>query len=288
VPSQHTSIELRGRHDLLLAGELAGRSERTNVLLLHGGGQTRHAWIGTMDALAERGWCAWAIDLRGHGDSEWDPAGDYSLTAIAADVRLVLEQIGGAVLVGASLGGLASLVAIGEAPGAPTVPGVVLVDIAPRADNAGVARVKLFMSQHIDGFDSLQDVANAIAAYQPHRRRRRNLDSVQKSVRRSADGRWYWHWDPRVLLGSSGEDQAIAILDAPRLEAAAAAIEVPALVVRGADSDVLSDDGARAVLGVMPNARHVDVSGAGHMVAGDCNDAFNGAILNFLDGFKAP
>src|SRR4029077_21265249 len=102
------------------------------ALLLHGGGQTRHAWKQGGRVLASRGYHSVAVDLRGHGDSDWSPDENYTIDHFADDVRRLAEGFGHKpVLIGASLGGLASLVAAGEAT-KPIASALVLVDITPR------------------------------------------------------------------------------------------------------------------------------------------------------------
>ncbi|MGF1595861.1 MAG: alpha/beta fold hydrolase [Acidimicrobiales bacterium] len=246
------------------------------VLLQHGGGQTRHAWKGAGAALAERGYRAVSLDARGHGDSDWDPDGDYSTEAMVADLAAVIEHFGDLpVLVGASMGGGISLTALGE--GAVEARALVLVDTAPRVEAAGVAKIRDFMAQAPDGFATLDEVAEAIANYQPHRARPRNLDGLAKNVRLWPDGRYRWHWDPAFMQRT--RDLADRI---PRQEAAADHLTVPTLLVRGGLSDVLSEEGARAFLDQVPHARYANVGDAAHMVAGDRNDIFVSAVLDFL------
>ena len=269
---------------LTLAADAYGPEDGPPVLLWHGGGQTRHAWGGSARLLGDKGWRATTVDLRGHGDSDWAGApGGYTLDAFAADVRAVAAlQSRPPVLIGASLGGLASLTAIAEAPGGATVAsGLVLVDVAPRLEQRGIERIAEFMLGNLDGFADLDQVADAVAAYNPHRPRPKDLSGLRKNVRLREDGRWYWHWDPAFLMGGA-EDETRSVRNEDRLEDAARAVTVPALLVRGRQSDVLSDEGARETLELMPQARYVDVGGAGHMVAGDRNDAFNDALVEFL------
>lgn len=273
---------------LTLAADAYGPSDGPPVLFFHGGGQTRHAWGGTARLLGDKGWRATTVDLRGHGESEWAPhrefEGDgYTLDDFAADVRAIAAaQSSPPVLIGASLGGLASLTAIGEAPAGTTVAsGLVLVDVAPRLEQEGIDRIAEFMLGNVDGFASLDEVADAVAAYNPHRPRPKDLSGLRKNVRQRDDGRWYWHWDPSFLLGGR-IDETRSVRNEGRLEDAARAVTVPALLVRGRQSDVLSEEGVRQTLELMPQARYVDVGGAGHMVAGDRNDAFNDAVLEFL------
>jgi non-heme chloroperoxidase len=264
---------------LQIVGDAWGDPKAPGVLLLHGGGQTRHAWGGTAAALADAGRHAIAVDLRGHGDSTWDPEGDYSVDAFARDLRAIAATFPQKpAVVGASLGGLATLIAQGEGH-PPPASAVVLVDIAPRVDQVGVGRIIDFMTGNPDGFATLDAAADAVAAYVVHRPRPMDLDGLRKNLRLGEDGRYRWHWDPRLM---SGDKRPNATRQPDRLEAAARAIDVPMLLVRGRMSDVVSEDGARAFLEVAPRARYVDVSGAGHMVAGDRNDAFSQAVVGFL------
>src|SRR4051794_1863058 len=279
-----TSVEFKGRDGNRLAADVAGDVGSPPVVFFHGGGQTRHAWGTTLDVLAEEGWRAYTVDLRGHGDSEWAPDGDYTLDAFAGDVSEVarsLDQL--PVLVGASLGGIASLAAIGESA-TPIARALVLVDVAPRIDRSGADRIGAFMMQNIDGFESLEAVADAVAVYNPHRPRPTDLSGLKKNVRQRPDGRWAWHWDPAFMTGrfGSADETRTSVIQPERPEAAARTLTMPALLVRGRMSDLLTDDGSRQFLDLVPHAEFVEVGGAGHMVAGDRNDLFNDAIVEFL------
>jgi pimeloyl-ACP methyl ester carboxylesterase len=280
-------ISLSGRDGIKLAADVAGDPSDPPVILLHGGGQTRHSWGTTLEALGKRGWHVYAVDLRGHGDSEWAPDGDYRLDAFSGDVLAIARSLGTPpALVGASLGGLASLAAIGFNPDEEVARALVLVDVAPRIEEEGKNRIGAFMAEHMDdGFASLEEVADAIAAYNPHRPRPSNLSGLSKNLRQRDDGRWYWHWDPAFIGGRFGgpDETRASLVDPVVLRAAARNVKVPTLLVRGRVSDLLSEEGARELLELVPHAQMVDVAGAGHMVAGDRNDLFNDAVVNFLD-----
>ena len=268
-----------------LAADAYGPDDGTPVVLFHGGGQTRHAWGGTARLLGDKGWRATTVDLRGHGDSEWSPDGEYDLDVFAADVTAVARaQRRPPALIGASLGGIASLAALAAAPEIATA--LVLVDVAPRMEPDGIQRISDFMTGNPDGFGSLDEVADAIAAYNPHRPRPKDLSGLRKNVRLGDDGRWHWHWDPR-FLGGPAPDEPRSVRNEERLEAAARSLTLPTLLVRGKASDVLSVEGARHLQSLVPHAELVDVAGAGHMVAGDRNDAFNGAVVTFLEAHAA-
>jgi len=280
-------LELTGADGLTLVADRYGDPAAPPVVFLHGGGQTRHSWGRAAAALAERGWQALTVDARGHGESDWAPTADYRLTTFAADVEAVVAHLPGKpALVGASLGGLTSMLVVGErAPGSARA--VVFVDIVPDMEAAGAERIQAFMAEHLaDGFGSLEEVADAVAAYNPHRPRPKDLDGLRKNLR-ERDGRWYWHWDPAFMKGS--ETSPSEINDVPRLTDAVARIVadgVPALLVRGAVSDLVSEAKADEFRARFPTIGYADVSGAGHMVAGDRNDVFIDSVVTFLDALR--
>ncbi|HEV7762829.1 MAG TPA: alpha/beta hydrolase [Acidimicrobiales bacterium] len=283
-----TTVEIAGADGVRLAADVGGPEDGPTVVLLHGGGQTRHSWSATWRRLVDAGWRAWSVDLRGHGDSSWPDDGDYSLDGFADDVRAVARSLPRPpILVGASLGGLSSLVAVAESPvQTDTARALVLVDVAHRVEIGGRERIGEFMRGHLEeGFASLEEAADAIAAYNPHRPRPTNLSGLAKNLRQRPDGRWAWHWDPRFVDGKFGsaDETRSSVVDPDRLEHAVDVLTVPVLLVRGRSSDLLSEDGAKDFLARVPHAEFADVAGAGHMVAGDRNEIFNQAILGFLD-----
>lgn len=289
--ARRTRVELTGSGGITLIADAAGDPSGTPVVLLHGGGQTRHAWGTTLDTLAASGFRALTVDLRGHGESDWAPDGDYRIDAFADDVRAIAESFDQPpALVGASLGGISSLTAIGEQIDEPVARALVLVDVAPQMETAGRDRIGDFMRENMDsGFGSLEEVADAIQRYNPHRPRPSDLAGLSKNLR-ERNGRWYWHWDPAFLRGRLGafDETRTSLTDSTRLENAARALTLPTLLVRGRMSDLLSEEGAQAFLSLVPHAQMVDVAGAGHMVAGDRNDAFNDAVVGFLEGTRLP
>lgn len=266
-----------GTGGVTIAGDSWGDPNGPLVLLQHGGGQTRHAWKGAGETLGAAGYHAVAFDARGHGDSTWAADGTYGMDVMVDDLIAVIEALGGhrPVLVGASMGGGTSLVAIGEDRVDATA--MVLVDIGPRIEPEGAEKIQAFMGQKPEGFESLEEVAEAIASYQPHRKRTSNLEGLGKNVRLGDDGRYHWHWDPRFRAGR--RDLEARRL---RLEACAANLSLPTLLVRGGLSDVLSEEGAQAFLELCPHSEYVNVTGAGHMVAGDRNDVFADSVIDFL------
>ncbi len=274
-----------GHDGLRLCGDRRGSLDATPVVFLHGGGQTRHSWGGTASVVTEHGWQAVCLDARGHGESDWSAAGDYQLSSFAGDVAAAVDALGAQpVLVGASLGGLTSILLAGELqPGIARA--LILVDIVPDMEPSGAERINAFMSERAtSGFASLEEVAEAIDGYNPHRQRSADLSGLRKNLR-LREGRWYWHWDPN-FIGGTANHPPNEIMDVTRLEAAVSAIDdsgIPLMLIRGRASDLVTPAKAQEFRERHPRTQFVDVSGAGHMVAGDRNDAFTGAVTSFLD-----
>ena len=164
------------------------------VLLLHGGGQTRHAWRATAEAIARTGHVAYAIDQRGHGDTAWSPAGDYSLEAHRADVEAVVEQLGldRFLLVGMSMGGAAALAYAGRH--ADGLAGLVLVDIGPDGRDAGRHRIASFVSGPRE-MDSVDDFVQRALEFNPRRRPELLRRSLLHNLRQTSEGKWTWKYD---------------------------------------------------------------------------------------------
>jgi pimeloyl-ACP methyl ester carboxylesterase len=275
-------VELRhytGFGGIKLAAAVGGESSAQPVILLHGGGQTRHAWGRAARELVAEGYFVICPDARGHGDSAWAEDGNYRLDAFAADLRAIMGTLEKRpALTGASLGGGTSLLVVGTGS-VPAASALVLVDIVPRPDPAGVGNIVRFMGSNPEGFANLDEAAEAVTAYNPHRPRTTDHSGLMKNLRLRADGRLYWHWDPKFLAPEFRLDpeeyQA-------QLDAATLGVRVPTLLVRGAMSDIVSEEAAAALQRAIPGCELVDVAGAGHMVAGDKNDVFNAAVSGFL------
>jgi len=269
-----------GRGDLSLAIEHYGAEGQPAVLFAHGFGQNRHAWRGTASHLAHGGWHALAIDGRGHGDSQWADGGVYELEHFAEDLSAIARSLPEKpVLIGASMGGLLGLLIEGEATQS-VFQAMVLVDVTPRWETEGVGRILSFMAQHPDGFDSLQHAADEIAQYLPHRERK-DPERLRNQLRASADGRFRWHWDPRLL-------ERVAVQAAsyiPRLQSAATQVQIPVLLLSGGRSDVVSERTIGEFMQLVPHAEHVCIDDATHMVVGDRNDVFTREISRFLHRF---
>ena len=266
-----------------IAAEAQGDPASQPVLFLHGGGQTRHAWGGSAEALAKAGFYAICMDHRGHGQSGWARHDQYRLDHFVEDLRGVLAQLQERpILVGASLGGITALLAeTGQRES--IAKAVILVDVTPRLETEGVDRIIAFMRGGTDGFASLEEAADSIARYLPHRERPKDLSGLAKNLRLMDDGRYYWHWDPAMLRtwerDKYTEDDDLELKE--RLSKVRN-LSIPTLLIRGRLSDIVSTDTANEFLQMVPHAEYVDLANAHHMVAGDRNDAFTDAILQFL------
>lgn len=250
------------------------------ILMLHGGAQTRHAWTRAARRLASEGYRVTAMDARGHGDSDWDPEGDYDIHRLAEDLEaIVAERFPGRrpVIVGASLGGMTAMLSMGS--GKDVGRALVLVDVTPKLEAKGVEKIGAFMRSGFNGFASLEEAADAIAAYQPQRRRPANIDGLRKNLRLREDGRWHWHWDPRFAGNASADNTEIGNAF---FETLVPKIEQPTLLIRGGASDIVSDDSVKHLLEILPHAYTMEVPDAGHMVAGDDNAVFLDQLEWFL------
>ena len=265
---------------LQIAADTRCASGSSSLLFAHGFGQTRGAWSATAAMLAANGNRCVSFDSRGHGESQWMASGDYTLQLFADDLtQLAHAQPQVPVLIGASMGGLLGLLAEGEAA-EPVFRALVLVDITPRWETAGVERIFAFMQAHPHGFASFAQAAEEIAAYLPQRRERKREEQLRPLLRHGDDGRLRWHWDPALLTHIVNESERYQ----PRLLAAAAQVNVPMLLISGGRSDVVSQETVNEFLQLAPHAQHVELPGATHMLAGDANDAFTAAVAEFVDG----
>ncbi|NML05728.1 alpha/beta hydrolase [Sphingomonas sp. G-3-2-10] len=271
-------LEFKGA-GVTLRADATGPRDGQPLLFLHGSGQTRQSWRKALTSAAKRGYRAVSLDMRGHGDSDWSPDGQYALTVFAEDLGVVLEQFDRPpVVIGASLGGLASLLVAAKSP--EKFRGLVMVDITAKIEVDGAQEVLDFMGSAHQGFASLDEAADAVSAYLPHRPRPKDTRGLAKNLR-LRDGRYYWHWDPAFMR--MGENAGDRLTNAGALEDAARALTIPVLLVRGGQSRIVSEEGAREFQEMVPHADYAHITDAHHMVAGDANDAFNGAIFGFID-----
>ena len=252
------------------------------VIMLHGGGQTRHSWKGVAAKIANLGFHVIAHDLRGHGESFWDSDGDYTFDAHRDDLVKIIQKLGKkANLVGASLGGMISLSLAGHEEESKHCSGLIMVDIGMRPNDEGSDRIVEFMRSGAKGFASVEEAADAVSGYLPHRERPKDISGLKKNLRLKEDGRYYWHWDPLFLTDRTGMGE-VREERFKQLENSAKRIAVPTLLVQGALSDILTDKEKEEFLNAVPHARFAEIQQATHMVVGDKNDIFAEAIVDFL------
>ena len=252
------------------------------VIMLHGGGQTRHSWKGVAAKIANLGFHVIAHDLRGHGESFWDSDGDYTFDAHRDDLVRIIQQFGKkANLVGASLGGMISLSLAGHEEESKHCSGLIMVDIGMRPNDQGSDRIVEFMRSGAKGFASVEEAADAVSGYLPHRERPKDISGLKKNLRLKEDGRYYWHWDPLFLTDRTGMGE-VREERFKQLENSAKRITVPTLLVQGALSDILTNKEKEEFLNAVPHAKFAEIQQATHMVVGDKNDIFAEAIVDFL------
>jgi len=273
-------MKFTGKDKLNIIADIWGQSDNPLVVLLHGGGQTRHAWGNSGKILSSAGFHVVAMDLRGHGDSDWHPDGDYSIDSHKQDLINVLRTLGKpASLVGASLGGMISLSLAGDKENSKFCSSLVMVDIGLYPDPQGAIRIVNWMKSSKKGFESIEEAAEAVAGYLPHRKRPRNVRGLKKNLRKKDDGRYYWHWDPRFLVGRK-ESEYDNLEDIQRN--VAKRVTAPTLLIRGALSDVVTERNVNDFLASIPHAEFKEIRKAAHMVAGDRNDVFAEEAIKFL------
>ena len=259
-----------------------GDNDNPLVIMLHGGGQTRHSWKGVAAKISDLGFYVIAHDLRGHGESFWDKNGDYTFDAHRDDLIRIIQQLGKkANLVGASLGGMVSLSLAGHREESRYCSGLIMVDIGMRPNDEGSDRIVEFMRSGAKGFASIEEAADAVSGYLPHRKRPKDISGLKKNLRFKEDGRYYWHWDPLFLTDRTGMGE-VREERFKQLDNSAKRIQVPTLLVQGALRDILTNKEKAEFLNAVPHARFAEIEQATHMVVGDKNDIFAEAIVDFL------
>jgi pimeloyl-ACP methyl ester carboxylesterase len=277
---------LAGNAGLAIAALVEGPAGGLPVLLAHGGGQTKRTWKRISALLGAHGFRAFALDLRGHGDSAWADDGAYDVIDFARDLIAIAGSFEHKpALIGASLGGLAGIMAEGKvSPG--SFASLTLVDVAPHMEEDGVTRIVSFMAAHArEGFTSPEEAARVISEYLPHRPSRKDSSGLAHYLRQKPDGRYYWHWDPAFIesvIRRRAEGEDASNVAQAELTDAASRLTLPVHLIRGGSSDLVSPQSVAHFRQLVPHADYNDIADATHMVVGDQNDAFGDAILDFL------
>ena len=254
-----------------------GNPEKPPLVLLHGVGQTCHTWDLFAAAMFPH-FHVMAFDQRGHGDTDWAPDKDYSRKTMVQDAEAFTSALGldRFFLTGMSMGGANSLSFTAKNPD--RVEALVVVDIGPRVESKGVKHIRDFMKDFRE-FDSLDEAAEIIHKFNP----RRPLEVIRKytvvyNLKQLPSGKWTWKYDTYFSQGHQRVD--IKKME-EELSQDVKKIQCPTLVVKGAESDVLSLDGVRSLQEAIPGSEFALVAGAGHSVMGDNPPGFEAAVREF-------
>jgi esterase len=246
------------------------------LLFLHGGGLNAHTWDVVCVMLRDRYHCI-ALDQRGHGDSEWSPVVDYAVETQLGDIEGFVEQLrlDNPVLIGQSMGGLNSIAyAVRHSR---EMRALVVVDVGPEINPAGTQRIREFAST--PELDSPEAFLDRAVKFNPLRNPAVLKRSLYYNLRQTPAGKWALKHDQRR---ASEESAGIASAQRERLAGQIRQISCPTLIVRGALSDVLTDDAADRFARSLPKGRWVRVEKAGHNVQGDNPAGLLDVFLPFL------
>ena len=254
-----------------------GVSGRPPVLFLHGGGLTARTWDLVCLALRESSHC-FALDQRGHGDSEWSPGLEYDTAAHVGDLEALIERLGleHPVLVGQSMGALNALAYAARHPEA--LAGLVLVDMTPDVQVQAAQRVFDFITAPAE-LDSVEEFVERAVEFNPARDPRLLRRSLLHNLRQLPNGKWTWKYDRRGMT-PEGFEQVRGEMTAIRNELGA--VTCPTLVVRGERSDAVTDTSAAALADALPDAEWITIPDAGHTVQGDNPRALAEALSAFV------
>ena len=246
------------------------------LVLLHGFGSVARSWDHVSLALADR-FRVLALDQRGHGDSDWAPDGNYTVRVMADDLQSFADALcpGRFNLVGLSMGGRISMAY--TAFHLRRVNRLVLVDIGPEIAPEGLVRIRTTVSNVPEELKSEEQAYRLLRAAAPRYSEPLLRHRLKHSFNRLPNGKLTWKYD-KVLRDQTRERTR----DIPNLWPDLARITRPTLIVRGAESDVLSPEIAKRMLEILKDGRLVEIPDAGHTVPGDQPEAFIKAVRAFL------
>ena len=251
------------------------------LVLLHGGGQSARTWDACCLVLARQYRCL-ALDQRGHGDSDWSPTAAYTFEDYANDIGALIDELDlqEPMLVGMSMGGINAIVYAARCPH--RLHSVVIVDVAPEVQFEPVERMMLGMAAY-RRFANPHDAAERLSRMGARRDRKLLEATLALNLRQEEDGAWTWKYDPVTLANLSAEE-----ILAPRrpLWAVLPRITCPALVVRGADSEIFLEADARRLVAGLPRPSRATVPGARHSVQTDNPAGLAEAIMQFDRGLQ--
>lgn len=271
------------REDDVSAGDMRlhyldwGTKGKPPIVFLHGGALTAHTWDLCCLALREDFHC-YALDQRGHGDSDWAPEGDYSIAAQVSDVRGFIDKIGldQFVLVGMSMGAINALAyAINHSD---RLSHLVIIDAGPEMRRPGSSRIRDFVNDVADAV-SIEAIIERALEFNPRRDPKILRRSLMHNLRQQADGTWRWKYDRSRFQRLDHETHRA---ERAGLADGLAQIACPTLVVRGGESDVFHEEDAERLAARLPNGRNVTIPRAGHTVQGDNPKGLVAELRRFL------
>jgi pimeloyl-ACP methyl ester carboxylesterase len=247
-----------------------GEPGRPQVLLLHGGNQSSHSWDLVSLHLADR-YHVFALDQRGHGDSEWNRELDYSIDSMVHDAAAFIADQGldRPIIFGHSMGGRVTLSLATEHPGIARA--LVIVDVGPEISEEGAKTIQNFVVRNLE-FDDLDEFLDNVERYDPFRTRQHIERTVKYNVLRRADGKYVSKVDHRRIPTRNRD----LTLDHVK------ALTCPVLVVRGEQSNILTADAAQRFADALPHGRLVTVPRCGHNVHSGNTSGFLDVIGPFL------
>ncbi len=247
-----------------------GRPGAPPILLLHGTNQSSHSWDLVSLALASS-YHVFALDQRGHGDSEWSRELDYSTIAMAEDAIAFARdrELARPVIVGHSMGGRVALLAALTDP--TLARALVLVDSGPEMNPGGGRTIRNFIRNNRE-FDNPDQFIDNVVDYDPYRKREHVERTVKYNLFQRADGKYVSKNDHRRVEGS----RTAMDLDDVR------GLDLPVLVVRGGNSNVFTPEAGERLTGALPDGRLVTVANCGHNVHSQNTPGFLGAVNPFL------
>ena len=269
--------------DLQLAYQEWGPDDGPVIVALHGFGVSGHMFDEFGQRAAGR-YRLLALDQRGHGDSEWAPDGDYTRESFVADVEVVRERLGleRFILMGHSMGGLNAVEYTFQHP--ERVSALILVDVGPEAAREGVDNIMRF-TRGPDELDFDEFVHNAMR-FNTRRTEENIRERMRHRLKPLENGKWTWKFDKRFREGE-GAVRSGSELSSDELRCRFRELAPPVLLVRGQQSDILSQEVAERTVAEMVAARLAVVPEAGHSVPGDNPDGFTSAVTEFLDDIDA-
>ena len=252
-----------------------GSEGKPPFVCLHGGAQTAHSWDDF--ALVVRGdYHVYALDQRGHGDSNWASDGDYSRQTQSEDVAAFVSALGLSpfILAGLSMGGINAITYTARYP--ERVRALIIVDVGPEIEVRGRENIQSFIAG-IEELDSFEAFVERAHRFNPRRSLENLRQRLSHNLKQLPNGKWTWKFDQKRL--GAGARSGIG---PEGLWEDVRKIRCPTLIVRGGESDILAPEAAERLRAAIPNSRVTVVPSAGHSVMGDNPAGFATAVQEFL------